>query len=108
MSHDDPSEGPARSPQREAEGDAEASFSGEDRPIVQRVLRKLSDLSDTLEEIEGWIDTRAESESHLILPNDAHRSQILLTPENLDFFVAAERQAIVEHREALSLKARRV
>ncbi len=109
MNHDDPSEGAARFPQREAEGDeaegdAGAPFSGEERPIVQRVLRKLSDLSDTLEEIEGWIDARAETTSHVLLPNRASRSRILLTPQNLHLFVEAERQSIVESRDALALK----
>lgn len=77
------------------------SFSGDERPIVQRVFKKLCNLSDTLEEIEGWIDSQDASESHLLLPSSARGHQIVITPENLDLFVAAERQAIVTSREAL-------
>lgn len=78
----------------------DTSFSGEEQPIVRRVFKKLCNLSDTLEEIEGWIDARSESELRLLLPSSVKESQIVLTPENLDVFVAAERQAIVEIRDA--------
>ena len=99
MNHDDASDGAARF----SHGGA-PSFSGAERPIVQRVFKKFCNLRDTLEEIEGWIDARRESASPILLPGTANDKQIVLTPENLDLFVAVERQAIVESREALGVK----
>ena len=105
MSHGDASEGAAQFSANGARGTPDPSFSGDERPIVQRVFKKLCNLSDTLEEIEGWIDSQDASEARLLLPSSAKGHQIVITPENLDLFVAAERQAIVESREALGVSA---
>ncbi len=98
MSHDDASDGAAQFSDGGAWGAPAPSFSRAERPVVQRVFKKFCNLSDTLEEIEGWIDSQTESESHLLLPNPATGHQIVITPENLDLFVAADRQAIVASR----------
>ncbi len=73
-----------------------SSFSSEDRPILRKVFRKLCKLSHTLEEIEGWIDDRGKRESHLVVP--MKMGQIVLTPENLEDYIANERRASVESR----------
>ena len=73
------------------------SFSGEDQPILRKVFRKLCNLSNTLEEIEGWIDDRGKRESLLVVPRQSR--QIVLTPENLGFYIAKETQVIVESWE---------
>ena len=101
MIHDDASDGAAHLSAGGARGAPAPSFSGEERPIVQRVFKKFCNLRDTLEEIESWIDARRESQSPILLPAG---NQLVLTPENLDEFVAVERQAIVESREALGIK----
>ena len=101
MNHDDASEGAAQFSDGGAWGAPAPWFSREERPVVQRVFKKFCKLRDTLEEIEGWIDARRESQSPILLPAG---NQLVLTPENLDEFVAVERQAIVESREALGIK----
>ncbi len=101
MNHDDASEGAAQFSDGGAWGAPAPSFSREERPIVQRVFKKFCNLRDTLEEIESWIDARRESKSHILLPAG---NQLVLTPENLECFVADERRAIVESREALGVK----
>ena len=83
-----------RPPRRES---SSFSFSGEDQPILRKVFRKLCNLSDTLEEIEGWIDDRGKRESLLVVPMQS--GQIVLTPENLELYIAKETQVIVESRE---------
>ncbi len=100
MNHDDASDGAAQFSDGGAWGAPALSFSREERPIVQRVFKKFCNLRDTLEEIEGWIDARRESKSRILLPGAATGNHIVLTPENLDLFVAVERQAIVESRNA--------
>ena len=104
MIHDDASDGAAHLSAGGARGAPAPSFSGEERPIVQRVFKKFCNLRDTLEEIESWIDARRESKSRILLPGAATGNHIVLTPENLEVFVAAERRAIVESREALGIK----
>ena len=104
MNHDDASDGAAQFSDGGAWGAPAPSFSREERPIVQRVFKKFCNLRDTLEEIEGWIDARRESESPILLPGAAAGNRIVLTPENLECFVAVERQAIVESREALGIR----
>ncbi len=104
MNHDDASEGAAQFSDGGAWGAPAPSFSREERPIVQRVFKKFCNLRDTLEEIEGWIDARRESESPILLPGAAAGNRIVLTPENLECFVAVERRAIVESRDARGAK----
>ena len=77
-----------------------SSFDGAEKPVLRKVFRKLCNLRDTLEEIESWIDQRAKKESLLFLPSSLRSGNIVLTPENLEFYIDAERQAIVESRDA--------